>query len=63
MKHEIKAGLICVHEGGSETFHLEGEGAKIYDENNNCVECMSYFYDPHEPDCKYSDNWSVDYRA
>jgi|APGre2960657404_1045060.scaffolds.fasta_scaffold209223_2 hypothetical protein len=27
----------------------------IYDENNNCIECMEYFYDPHQPDCKYSD--------
>jgi hypothetical protein len=26
---------------------------KVYDENNNCVECDQYVYDPHESGCRY----------
>lgn len=32
---------------------------KVYDENNNCIECDEYFYDPHKPDCQYSDECGV----
>ena len=31
----------------------------IYDENNNCIECMEYIYDPHQPECKYSDECGI----
>lgn len=57
MKHFIKEkNLWCVHrseEAGD--FYLQ-QKEKIYDENNNCVECMEYFYDPHLPTCSHSDD-------
>lgn len=58
MKHYLEDKKVwCVHPNGhKDEFHLEQEdGSSIYDENNNCVECMEYFFDPHLPNCKYSD--------
>jgi hypothetical protein len=51
-RHYIEsAGLWCVHET-EEDFYLEQGENPIYDENNNCIDCMQYVYDPHLKNCK-----------
>jgi hypothetical protein len=56
MRHYVKDKQVwCVHDTNEDdVFHLEQLGKTIYDDNHNCIECMEYFYDPHQPDCKFA---------
>ena len=56
MRHVIKDKQVwCVHDtNDNDSFRLEQLGKTIYDENHNCIECMEYFYDAHQPDCKFA---------
>lgn len=56
MRHYVEsAGVWCVHDNeDQDTFHLEQGEQIIYDHNNNCVDCMQYFYDPHLKNCRFN---------
>jgi hypothetical protein len=54
MRHFIKDKQVwCVHDK-DDNFYLEQGKNIVYDVNNNCIECDEYFYDAHQPNCKFA---------